>query len=71
MGKMRERAFNELIRADDFSTGQIRFYPWPKRLRKRLKKAAYNLLKSVFHGDRLLALAQKPLVRKASLNSRE
>jgi hypothetical protein len=28
---MRERAFNELIRADDFSTGQIRFYPLVKK----------------------------------------
>ena len=69
ISKMRERAFNELIMADDFSTGQIKFYPWPKRLMKQFKKAGYNLLKSIFHGDRLLALAQKPVSRKANLNA--
>jgi 2-polyprenyl-3-methyl-5-hydroxy-6-metoxy-1,4-benzoquinol methylase len=71
MSKMRERAFNELIRADDFSTGRIRFYPRSKRLMKRFKKAGYNLLKAIFHGDRLLALAQKPVSRKRNLSGEE
>ncbi|MCX7973230.1 MAG: class I SAM-dependent methyltransferase [Candidatus Aminicenantes bacterium] len=58
--KIRERKFNEFLSIDEFSTGKIRQYRWPKKVMKLAKKIIYDLFKMITEGDRLLILASKP-----------